>query len=272
MINGDILKEKFTYNYSRIPYFTSPLLDSYNCQHLFSTRHGGVSEGIFESLNFAVINGCNRDDESNVDRNMDLAASVFSLTKENVVRGFQKHSNKVEIVDQKNCGKVFSYPVDGLVTDKKDVLLSIRTADCAPVLFFEKNGKCCGAVHSGWRGTLDNISKNAIEIMVEHYNVNIDDIIIAIGPYNNLCCYEVGDDFYHMFIDKDPRYDECFKRFGDKYHFDNGQAISISLIDCGINKNNISICNDCTCCNNDFYSHRRQGYDRGSLASFIVLK
>lgn len=239
---------------------------------MFSTRHGGVSTGIFESLNFAVINGENHDLESNVDANMELAANVFSLTKDKIVRGFQKHSNCVEIVDESNCGKMFSYPVDGLVTNKKNVLLSIRTADCAPVLFYEKNGKCCGAVHSGWRGTLDKISKKAIELMTEKMDANVEDIIVAIGPYNNICCYEVGCDFYETFIQNDYRYKSCFRKFADKYHFDNGEAIKITLIDCGILEKNISICNDCTCCNDDFFSHRRQGYNRGSLSSFIVLK
>ena len=267
-----VLKELFKYNISSIPFLTSPLLDSFGCQHLFSTRHGGVSVGVFESLNFAVINGENKDEESNVDYNMDLAAGVFNLKKENIVRGFQKHSNNVEIVDELNCGKMFSHPVDGLVTNQKNVLLSIRTADCAPVLFYEKNGKCCGAVHSGWRGTLDKISKKAIDIMTEKMDANVNDIIVAIGPYNNICCYEVGNEFYESFIKDDPRYMRCFEKYMDKYHFDNGQAIKISLIDCGILEENISICNDCTCCNDDFYSHRRQGYNRGSLASFIVLK
>lgn len=265
------MKEVFKYNKSSIPFLTSPLLESYACQHLFTTRHGGVSKGIFESLNFAVINGENYDEKSNVDKNMDLAASVFSLTKDSVVRGFQKHSNRVEIVNENNCGKIFSYPVDGLVTNEKNVLLSIRTADCAPVLFFEKNGKCCGAVHSGWRGTLDKISKNAINLMVENFGVNVKDIVVAIGPYNNICCYEVGDEFYTSFLDYDPRYLECFEKYGDRYHFDNGKAIELTLLDCGIDKMNISICNDCTCCNDVFFSHRRQGYNRGSLASFIVL-
>lgn len=266
-----VLKELFKYNKTSIPFLTSPLLDSFGCQHLFSTRHGGVSVGMFESLNFAVINGENKDEESNVDSNMDLAAGVFNLKKENIVRGFQKHSNNVEIVDESNCGKMFSHPVDGLVTNQKNVLLSIRTADCAPVLFFEKNGKCCGAVHSGWRGTFDRISKNAIDLMVAHFGAKLEDIVVAIGPYNNICCYEVGDDFYELFVQSDCRFSLCFEKYQDKYHFDNGKAIEMTLLDCGILKDNISICNDCTCCNEDFFSHRRQGYNRGSLASFIVL-
>lgn len=267
-----LLKENFILKNSTIPYLISPLLDAVNCHHLFSTRHGGVSEGMFESLNFAIINGDNRDDESNVNKNLDLAASIFSLTKDDVVRGYQKHSSNVEKVDRNNCGKLFSHPVDGLITDQKNVLLTIRTADCAPVLFYEKNGKCCGAVHSGWRGTFDKISKNAIDMMCAEYNIDASDILVAIGPYNNICCYEVGDDFYDKFVENDARYSSCFKRFGNKYHFDNGKAIEITLIDCGIKAENISISKTCTCCDDNFFSHRRQGYNRGSLASFIVLK
>lgn len=266
------MKEIFIAKTNIIPYTVSPLLERAGCHHLFTTRHGGVSEGMFKSLNFGLRNGDNIDRYEDVCKNFDLAASVFGLTRNNVVRAFQKHTNNVLKVGIDNCSKTFDFGVDGLVTNEKNVLLAIKTADCAPVVFYEKNGKCCGAVHSGWRGTFGDISENAINLMKSEYSIKPKNILVAIGPYICMDCYEVGDELFELFFNKDKKYSDCFKKYNGIYHFDNARAIVHDLIDCGISENNISVCDACTCHDENYFSHRRQGFKRGSLASFVVLK
>ena len=147
----------------KTPYYQSRLLNEYGIRHAFFTRVGGVSEGVFESLNFAEGIGKSRDSEENVIMNYEIAAKCFGLSSKDVCRTYQTHTSVVVFADESKRGvgivkPKFDYGVDGLVTREKDLLLSVRTADCVPVLLCDKSKTVCAAVHAGWRGTVGGIT------------------------------------------------------------------------------------------------------------------
>lgn len=272
-----ILKEIFLQHEEKLVYYTSPLFDNYCVSHMFTTRHGGVSSGVFDSLNFALGAGEVRDTKENVMKNHSIAASVWGLSESDICRSFQNHSVNVEIVnnEQKGTGiskDPFAHGVDGLVTVEKRMILSIRTADCVPILLYDYKNKIISAVHAGWRGTLGRITTNAIEKMIQ-LGSQTENIITAIGPCVGKCCYEVGKEVYRSFIDSDKIFESCFIRKKDKLFFDLTRANELILIKSGIKENNISSSYLCTYCNeNDFFSHRRMGVNRGTMSALIMNK
>jgi YfiH family protein len=191
---------------------------------MFTTRHGGVSDGVFESLNFAVGAGEIRDSKENVIKNHALAASCFGLTENDICRSYQTHTTTVEVVgnDKKSTGiykPPFPYGVDGLVTAEKRLILSIRTADCVPVLLYDYKNNICAAVHSGWRGTLGRITSNAIEKMCL-LGADRGSIIAAIGPCIDVCCYEVGQELLDAFSNVDKEFEASFATMNGKLYLD----------------------------------------------------
>ncbi|HPE94752.1 MAG TPA: peptidoglycan editing factor PgeF [Bacillota bacterium] len=260
------MKEDFILKTGMFPYYISPLLEKNRVMHLFTTRHGGISKGCFESLNFAIGQGSEQDSSENVSYHHSLASKQLGLTEDHIVRAWQLHTSVVERADASNCGVPYNRGVDGLVSNTEDIILSVRTADCVPILLYDKNNGTCGAVHAGWRGTKDEIIVKAVKKMMSDFGSSAENIIAAIGPCARECCYEVQPDFKSNF---GSRYSDCFTSREDKLFFSTAEANIIQLLDAGIPDENISDCGICTCCSDEFYSHRRQGINRGSLAAFI---
>ena len=260
----------------KTPYYQSRLLNEYGIRHAFFTRIGGVSEGVFESLNFAEGIGEIRDSEERVLVNYDIAAKCFGLSAKDVCRTYQTHTSVVVLADESKRGvgivkPKFDFGVDGLVTTERDLLLSVRTADCVPVLLCDKSKSVCAAVHAGWRGTVGGITKNAVEMMCES-GVDKSEILVAIGPCIGKCCYEVGEEVRDEFLAVDPLYGSFFTPNGQKFMLDLNKANEEILVGTGIPRQNISRLDLCTKCNeNHFFSHRRNGTSRGTMSAFICL-
>ncbi|PKM62316.1 MAG: peptidoglycan editing factor PgeF [Firmicutes bacterium HGW-Firmicutes-21] len=244
---------------------------------MFSTRIGGVSGGVFESLNFASGAGSITDSTENVIKNHSLAAGVFGLTEKDICRSYQTHSSNVEIVSAEHKGtgiskEPFLQGVDGLVTAENELILSVRTADCVPILLYDYKNRICAAVHAGWRGTLGGITAVAIEKM-RSLGADTEYTLAAIGPCVGPCCYEVGREVYESFLSSDKDFEQCFVKKGDKLSLDLTEANEIILKQNGIKTDNISSAHLCTCCNaGDFFSHRRSGQNRGTMSALIVIK
>ncbi len=266
----------FVYIEGDVPFYKSRLMDEYGIRHAFFTRNGGVSKGAFDSLNFAVGAGDVTDSEENVLRNYAIAAACFGLDGSDICRSFQTHTSLVELVADDDRGRGITKPhfdhgVDGLVTSERNLLLSVRTADCVPVLLCDKDKKVCAAVHAGWRGTVGGITKNVVSIM-ESQGVRRGDIIAAIGPCIGKCCYEVGVELYESFTSVSDGYSSFFEPAGDKYMLDLNMANKSILIEAGVPEQNISVLDICTQCNESlFFSHRRSGVVRGTMSAFICL-
>ena len=155
--------------------------------HCFFSKLGGVSTGQYYSLNCGK--GSN-DSNANVKRNLKFVADYYDLKINNIITLHQNHSNKAVIISDQNIKK-YNLCFDGLVTNKKNIILGILTADCAPILFYDSYNIVVGACHAGWRGALTGIIENTL-IKMKSIGSKIDNIRCAIGPCIGQESYEVG--------------------------------------------------------------------------------
>ena len=238
--------------------------------HAFSTRVGGVSKGVFDGLNVSYTRG---DEKENVDENIKRICSVIDVQPENIVCGHQVHDKKVLRVTKEDIGKDIS-GYDAFITNEKGVVLSTFHADCVPVFLVDTKNKAVAMIHSGWRGTAKKICCETIEKMKEEFGTEPKDIAAAIGPSIGVCCFQVDEpvvkefekaaDFANEFIFDD-------KNCADHYKIDLWGINKRLLESCGVT--NIEVTNRCTMCSEElFYSHRRMGNERGSMAAYICLK
>lgn len=172
-------------------------------RHCFLGKTGGVSKGKYAGLN---VNTRSLDERNLIDQNLQIVAKKVGLTKENLVLLRQGVSNKAVIVDGPSCDEI---EADGIVTAEKNVVLCIRTADCAPVLFEDKKNGVIGAAHAGWRGAFKGIMENVIKLMVEK-GANVENICAAVGPCILQKSYEVDFNFYNQFIEDDAENKKYF--------------------------------------------------------------
>ena len=161
----------------------------------FSTRLGGVSEGMYSSMNFSFDRG---DSYDNVYKNYELFLDTMGLKPENCVCTKQTHTTNVLVADSSMAGMGLTKPrsfdnVDGLITNEPGLCLVTYFADCVPVYFIDPVNKSIGAAHSGWRGTVANITHEVVKLMKETYGSRPEDIHTFIGPSICQDCYEVDE-------------------------------------------------------------------------------
>lgn len=168
-------------------------------RHAFFTRDGGVSQGLYQTLNCGFGSD---DDPDHVTENRRRAAHTLNVDPDRLITPYQIHSADVATVetpwDRSDAPKV-----DGMVTDRPGIALGILTADCAPVLFADGEAGVIGACHAGWRGALDGITSETITAM-EILGARRDHIAAAIGPCIAQTSYQVGPEFQSAFVDSDP--------------------------------------------------------------------
>lgn len=260
-------------------YLSYPLLEKTGMvKHGFSTRIGGVSEGIWSSMNLSFSRG---DDEEHVRENFRRMAKALDIEEDSYVFSMQTHTTNVRKVTLEDKGKGIVKPldyqdVDGLITDVPGLCLTTFYADCVPLFFVDPIHKAIGLSHSGWRGTVGKIGQVTLQKMQEEYDTNPADVIAAVGP--SICqeCYEVSEDvireFQRQFDQK--HWDTLFyEKANSKYQLNLWKANEIVLEEAGVLKENIAVTNVCTCCNSKrLFSHRASKGQRGSLAAFMMIK
>lgn len=244
--------------------------------HAFSTRLGGVSTGIFSSMNLSFNRG---DDKAFVLKNYEILCNAENIGIENLVLSCQTHTNNVKIVGKEHCGTGITKPsfsdVDGLITNERGVALVTQYADCTPLVFCDPVKRVIATSHAGWRGTVKEIGKVTVEKMQEAFGSNPQDIIAGIGPCIGQCCYEVDDPVFNEFKKLEYLdFESIFTIKGDgKYMLNLVEANRQILLNCGILPENIDCSDICTCCNADsLHSHRASKGQRGNLALIIELK
>ena len=261
-----------------VPLLYFPILENTGIvEHCFTTRAGGVSEGIFDSLNLSFTRG---DDESAVMENYDRLAAALDTRKEQFVCTDQTHTTNVIRVGKEDCGygvtrqKPYT-DVDGLVTDEPGVVLSTFFADCVPLYFVDTVNRAIGLSHSGWRGTVGRMGQRTLEKMATEFGTNPKDSVAAVGPSICQDCYEVSEDVAEEFIKEFSGHaDEILINKGNgKYQLDLWKTNEIVLIEAGVKKENIAVTNICTCCNPDLlFSHRASKGKRGNLGAFMYIR
>lgn len=260
-------------------YLSYPMLENTGIvNHGFSTRIGGVSEGIFSSLNLSFSRG---DDEACVRENFKRMAEAIGVEADSLVFAAQTHTTNVRKVTAKDKGKGIIYPldyqdVDGLITNEPGLCLTTFYADCVPLFFVDTVNKAIGLSHSGWRGTVGRMGRATLQRMKEEYGTEPKDVIAAVGPSICQDCYEVSEDVIEKFkeaFDK-KHWDELFyQKENKKYQLNLWKANEIILKEAGVLEENIAVTNVCTNCNSDMlFSHRATKGERGSLAAFMALK
>jgi len=178
---------------------TSEILISKDIRHSFFTRSGGISSGIYASLNC----GAGSDDTpTNVVENKSRAMAMLDLPASALRTLYQVHSADVISVDE-STDFTTAIKADAMVSTTPGIALGILTADCVPILFADSKNKVIGAAHSGWKGSLGAIGKNVIEAMIK-LGAERSEINVAIGPSIQQPSYEVGPDFPNPFLEKDP--------------------------------------------------------------------
>lgn len=243
-------------------------MKSYSNIFCFSTtRYGGCSEGNYASFNCTHYCG---DDAVHVAQNKELLCSLLPQQPVALVVPRQTHSTNVKVVsslpDLDNLEEV-----DALVTHLPGFCLCVSTADCIPVLLYDKEKQLVAAVHAGWRGTVGRIVENTLQVMKNVYNSDGMDIIACIGPGISLDSFEVGDEVYQAFEDAGfdmPR----ISRKENKWHIDLWEANRLQLLECGVCEENIEVAGVCTFQSYDmFFSARRMGIHSGRILSGIML-
>lgn len=209
----------------------------------------------------------------------------------NIVQAIQKHTKNVMIVEGKvNSNKPDLYEIeydgfDGLVTNKNSIILSTTNADCILLLFFDPVNKVIANVHSGWKGTIQRMSVEAVKIMINEYNSKPEDIICCICPSIRQCHFEVDKDVKDMFKNE-------FKNLADigthnnlldkiikqdleknKWYIDTVLINRVLLNNIGLKDNNIIDCGICSVCNSDIiHSYRVEKESYGVETALIELK
>lgn len=261
-----------------LPLLHYPLLDNTGIiKHCFTTRLGGVSEGIYATLNFSAARG---DKPEAVLENYRRVAHTFGKTIDDFVCTDQTHTTTIMRVGKAECGygvtKERTYTdVDGLITNEPGVILSTFYADCVPLYFVDPVNKAIGLSHSGWRGTVGRMGQKTLEAMKEAFGTNPAEVYAAIGPSICQDCYEISEDVAENFHQEFAGHEDeiLINKGNGKYQLDLWKTNEIVMLEAGILPKHLAVTNVCTCCNADvLFSHRASHGKRGNLAAFLMLK
>lgn len=181
----------------------------------------------------------------------------------------QIHSDKVLRYDR-NCPNIKNQEGDAIITNEKNVVIGVFTADCVPIILVDEEAQVIAAIHSGWRGTFESITLKTIAKMVNEFNIDAGNIKAYIGPHIRKCCYEVSEDLKMEFLNKKNIMKE---------ELINGNNLNLEacIIDdlkrAGVKDDNISSINLCTYCSDEIklHSYRKSQGSYGRMFSFVVL-
>ncbi|QQG44821.1 MAG: peptidoglycan editing factor PgeF [Candidatus Roizmanbacteria bacterium] len=198
-----------------------------------------------------------------------------------VVKLDQIHSSNIEFFinapsspTSKNTRFEKIEDTDGVITEDEGVFITVQTADCIPLILVDKKIGIIGVSHQGWRGLLKRLPIKMVQKMVE-MGSQVKDVVASIGPAIGVCCYEIGEDYYHDFQEEFESYvNKIFKVKGGKFYLNLNLLTFLLLIDAGVKKENIDFFPFCTKCQKDkFYSFRREGKSlEGEMFSFIMKR
>ena len=262
-----------------LEYLTFPLLEETGMvKHLFSTRLGGVSKGIYASMNLSYTRG---DEREAVDENYRRIADVLGCQMEDIVCSDQTHTTNLMVAGRQDGGKGVTrsrdyHDVDGLLTDEPGIVLATFYADCVPLYFVDTKHRAIALAHSGWRGTVGRMGRCVVETMKEVYGTDPADVVAAVGPSICQACYEVSEDvagaFREEFRKPGQEQEILLSKGGGKYQLDLWRANEIVLTEAGILPSSIQVTDLCTCHNSDYlFSHRASQGRRGNLGAFLGL-
>jgi|BioPla2DNA2_1021312.scaffolds.fasta_scaffold05965_4 YfiH family protein len=258
-----------------IYYITFPSFDASKLvRHCFTTRLGGVSKDSYQSLNLGFNT---TDDEKNVNKNYELLCEAVGINHENLIFTNQIHETSIKIIREDDLTKYNMNnrikDTDGLVTNLPNVALITLYADCVPLFFLDTKKKVAGLAHAGWRGTVKKIALKMIEVFINDFDSNPNDILAAIGPSIGKCCFEVdspvAEEFNKAFKNTNKI---VYSKANNKFMINLWEANKEALLEGGLLASNITVTDLCTKCHKDiFFSYRGDKGQTGRLAAVMEL-
>lgn len=246
--------------------------------HGMSTRLGGVSEGIYATMNFKEDG---EDSQENIRENYRRIAGYLDCDVSRIVRPKLVHGKHVHLVAEEDYGNGAVRPstltdTDAVITDVPGVTLCATFADCVPLFFVDTKNKAIGLAHSGWRGTVQKIGLETVRKMQKQFGSNPQDILAAIGPCICGDCYEIGAEVAEEFLTAFEGAEDrgiLKKKPAEKYQLDLRKANEQVFLEAGILSDHITVSDICTCCNPTLlFSHRATKGKRGALGAFLGIK
>lgn len=247
---------------------TSRLLASSGFSHGFFTRQGGVSPSPFGSLNVAASVG---DDPANVEKNVGRAAEALGVAPAKLYYLSQVHGvAAVTLTGSEVPDDVVQLRGDITLSKVPGVACAVRSADCGTLLIGDRVSGAVCAVHSGWRGTVQGAAAAGIHALRELVGGQ-GDLVVAVGPLIEACCFEVGDDVAAELAACSSRGEQAVDRSREKPHVDLRSILDAQLSEVGIA--GVEHVRGCTVCDRErFFSFRRDGKESGRLLSAIVVR
>lgn len=244
-------------------------------KHCFTTRQGGVSEGIYETLNTSVKK---EDLKQNVFKNLERVCSTVDIDYMRLVSSDQTHEDNIHIVTESDLGKGITREsdirnVDALITNIPGIPLITFYADCVPLFFLDVEKRVVALAHAGWKSTVLRIGPKTLIAMAQHFGTKPEHCLVGIGPSIEGKCFEVREDTVNRFKESFTDWRSFTVQEGDQYRIDLWAANRLMLLEAGIKEENITVSGFCTKCREDlFFSHRRDRGKTGSLSAIMELK
>lgn len=201
----------------------------------------------------------------------ELLAEKLGISPKQLI--FPRQTHSCTIAEISSVPNVELADTDALITSEKEICICVQTADCVPILIFDKKENIISATHAGWRGTVNGIVETTVFKMINTYKSKPENLLAAIGPSIGPEVYEVGDEVVEAVLKTLPDPDQCLiKNKTGKFHFDLWKANRQLLLRAGLTSDNIQMLEKCTFSENDlFYSARKNGVQTGRLVSGMML-
>lgn len=245
-----------------VEFLTSPKLTEVDfIKHFFSTRIGGRSTGVFESMNLGIYTD---DDKDNIQYNLDKMFESARMDRDKITYLKQEHSDKFYIVNNNNYNDIRGQCGDALITAERGIAIGVFTADCVPIILVDTCKRIIAVIHAGWKGTEMQIASKVLNYMKANLRTDPMDIAVAIGPSIGSCCFEVGLEVGNKF--------NFVHESKNKFYVDLWKENIKQLTDCGVLEDRISNSRICTSCNNNIvFSYRKESGNTGRLGTFVEI-
>jgi len=240
-----------------------------------TTRHGGYSQGNYGELNVNLYCG---DHPEAIAKNRKLLCKALAVAEDRLVMPHQVHDTGVSQIGKtffllsEDIRKQVLEGIDALITNMRHICIGVSTADCIPIIIYDPEHHAAGVVHSGWRGTVANITGRVVTSMQRAYQSNPEMLKAVIGPGISLKNFEVGDEVYEAFSDTGYPMEQISRK-EQKWHIDLWACCRLQLEATGIKAENVEECGICTYDEvKDYFSARRLGISSGRILTGIVLR
>jgi len=247
----------------------------FKCYEKYSDLlHAVTNRSVKFPYDFSMALHTGENENEIIENRKQIASFLKSDKNLHFIVANQTHSDNIKIISKRETKGWESLEdaiedCDALITNEKDIVLTILTADCVPVLLYDNEKKVVAAVHAGWKGTKAKIVAKTVLKMREMYGCEPKNIIAAIAPSIGSCCYEVGEDVAEHFFDIPDGYIQR----GEKYMLDLPFINKKQLLDIGLMDENIEMSDVCTACEVDrYFSYRKEQGCSGRFMSMIGMQ